>query len=113
MDEQAGLDHLIDADAFGCQRIAQMKALGARIPEGKALLHGGAEAPVGEVAARFGADRLLRFVSNRRAASASTSMRLARFFSSAASASVGRGMAGPPFPRAARPPRGSSGPRSP
>ncbi len=60
MHEEARLDHLLDAHAFGGEPVAQGEALGGRIPEREALLHSGAEAAVGEVAARFGADRLLQ-----------------------------------------------------
>ena len=99
MDEQARLDHLLGADALGGERVAQRKALGERIPERKALLHRGR---------RGRGRRDSRALWRRSAAAGSprtgappcamTSMRLARFFSSAASASLKRGMARPAMP---------------
>ena len=68
MDEQARFDHRLGANALRRERVAQHKALGRGIAEPKALLHRGPEAAIGEIAARFGADRLLevRFEQARR-----------------------------------------------
>ena len=68
MDQQARLDHRFDARALCGQRVAQREALGRGVAETKALLHRGPKAAIGEVAARFGADRLLqvRFEELRR-----------------------------------------------
>ena len=57
--KQARLDHRLGADALGGERVAQREALGRSVAEPKALLHRGPETAVGEIAARFGADRLL------------------------------------------------------
>ena len=60
VDEKAGLDHLLGADALGRKLVAEMKPLGGRIAERKALLHRRPEAAIGEIAAGLGADRLLQ-----------------------------------------------------
>ena len=60
VDQKAGLDHLVGADALCRERIAEMKPLRGGVAERKALLHRGPEAAVGEIAARLGADRLLQ-----------------------------------------------------
>ena len=68
VDEQARVDHRLGADALGGERVAQREALGRGVAEPKALLHRRAEAAIGEIAARFGADRRLqvRFEQARR-----------------------------------------------
>ena len=57
--EEARLDHLVDADPFARQRVAQGEPLGRGIAEREALLHGRPETAVGEISARLGADRLI------------------------------------------------------
>ena len=60
VDQQASVDHRLSADALARKRVAQHEALGRGIADPKALLNWGAEAAIGEITARFGADRLLQ-----------------------------------------------------
>ena len=60
MDEQPRFDHRLGAYALRGQRVAQREALGRGVAEPEALLHRGAEAAIGEIAARSRADRRLQ-----------------------------------------------------
>ena len=95
VNKQAGLDHLIGADALGGQRVAQREALGRGVAERKALLRRGSEPAIGEIAARLRADRLVQIGLEDAAAIASTSRRVARFVSCSASAPLWRGIGTP------------------
>jgi hypothetical protein len=59
MHEQSAGDHILRADPFGGERVAQREAVGRRVAKRKLALNPRVEPTIGEIAPRLGADLLL------------------------------------------------------